>query len=115
MAVFGTNCAASGYDMQIEILTSQLQKLESERAQKLDVLNKCEKEVKGFKIAGISTLALTGVGIYANIRLHKNLSGMSGGGRVGTGGYDTRSIAQITDDNIRALCEEFPDEPECKG
>ena len=41
----------------------------SEKQRKLDQLEQCSKKTKGFKIAGISTIGLTAVGIAGNVAL----------------------------------------------
>jgi len=47
----------------------QIAKLIKEKQQKTERLEQCAQKVKGFKIAGISTLGLTAVGIGGNIAL----------------------------------------------
>ncbi len=77
-------CPISAFAMSqrayLDMLNSQIATLEQQRTEKYAELKKCEKDTKGFKIAGISTLAATGVGIYANIALHKKLSDLKGSG-----------------------------------
>jgi len=46
-----------------------IRKLLVEKKQKMEKLEMCAKKVKGFKIAGISTLGLTAVGVGGNIAL----------------------------------------------
>jgi len=48
---------------------SQIQRLMQEKQQKYAKLEECSKKVEGFKIAGISTLGLTAIGIGANVAL----------------------------------------------
>ena len=73
-------------DIRIQMLDAQIEKLERERADKLATLQQCEKQSKNFKIAGLSTLALTGVGVYANIKLNDKLNKQNsrGGGPRGS-------------------------------
>ncbi len=47
----------------------EIQRLISEKQQKIAALEKCSRKVKGFKIAGISTIGLTTVGTIGNIAL----------------------------------------------
>ncbi len=47
----------------------EIQKLIAEKQQKIAALEECGKKVKGFKIAGISTIGLTAVGTIGNIAL----------------------------------------------
>ncbi len=47
----------------------EIQRLISEKQQKIAALEKCSRKVKGFKIAGISTIGLTAVGIAGNVAL----------------------------------------------
>ena len=71
--VFVSHDALSVTDMRIQMLDAQIANLECERAKKLTELQECEKQAKGFKIAGLSSFALTGVGIYANVKLNDAL------------------------------------------
>lgn len=102
---------------QIQILSARLESLQIERDMKIRELADCEKNVKGFRTAGLATLGATGVGIGVNIALAGKLAAVreSGGGGVARGGAsaDARSPEQVLDDNIAMLCAEFPDEPEC--
>ncbi len=71
-------------DAQINELISRRDKLKSD-------LESCEKNTRGYKIAGIATLGATGVGVVGNIKLaqeiekQKTLKG-KGGGAGGAGG-----------------------------
>ena len=82
-----TAFAELGLDIQNQMLDSQIEKLTHERDSKYEALQKCEKNTKGFKIAGITTLVATGVGIYGNIKLSQKLKGKdtTGGGSAGAG------------------------------
>ena len=70
-------------DMNEQILDAQIEKLTQERDEKYAALQECARKTKGFKIAGITTLAATGVGIYANIKLAQKRNGKdsNGGGK----------------------------------
>ena len=76
--------AASDIDFTNQMLDSEIERLTKQRDEKFAALQKCEETTKGFKIAGIATLAATGVGIYGNIKLSQKLKGKgskkSGGG-----------------------------------
>ena len=66
-------------DMQISELTARRDALRTE-------LESCEKNTRGYKIAGISTLAATGVGVVGNIALHNKIQeAQKGGTRSGSG------------------------------
>ena len=71
-------------DAQINELISRRDKLKSD-------LESCEKNTRGYKIAGIATLGATGVGVVGNIKLaqeiekQKILKGKGGGGYTGGG------------------------------
>ena len=58
---------SSNYDGQIQMLESEVAKLTAEKQQKYEELEKCASSVSGFKIAGISLLGLTAVGVGVNI------------------------------------------------
>ena len=76
-------------DMQLDI---QIQDLISRRDKLKSDLDACEKNTRGFKIAGISTLTATGVGVVGNIKLaqeiekQKLLKGKGGAGAAVSGG-----------------------------
>jgi len=55
---------------------TQLNKLMREKQQKMKVLEECSSKVKGFQIAGISTLGLTAVGIGGNVALASKQKGL---------------------------------------
>ena len=109
--------AKSDDSMLNQMLDAQIANLEREYSEKMAILQQCERETKGFKIAGITTLSLTGVGIYANVKLadklKKTSGGVSGGGALYT---DTRPQAEKDCDSIALLCEigELSGE-ECSG
>ena len=75
-------------DIKIQMLDSEIARLTHERDEKYAALQECAKSVKGFKIAGITTLIATGIGVYGNIELAKKLKNKSGGG----GGKSARVI-----------------------
>ena len=54
-----------GYDP----MNPQIQKLIATKQEKMAALEKCEGNKKGFMIAGLSTLGLTGVGVAGNVVL----------------------------------------------
>ena len=76
-------------DMQLD---AQINELISRRDKLKADLESCEKNTRGFKIAGISTLTATGVGVVGNIKLapeiekQKILKGRGGGGYAGGAG-----------------------------
>ena len=53
----------------LDYLRNEISNLEKELAQKTEKLNKCAKKNKNFKIAGATTLGLTGAGVATNIAL----------------------------------------------
>ena len=87
------------------VLDDMIWQLEQRRAAKAEALAECEKEEKKFMAWGISTLAATGAGIYANIKLHEKLSNMSGGGARGSRERDTRPQKEKDADSCELLCE----------
>lgn len=94
--------------MQSQMLDAQIEKLEQEYSEKLSALQQCEKQTKGFKIAGITTLSLTGVGIYANVKLADKLkkassSGASGGKGSPVSPTDNRSQSDKDCESVRSL------------
>lgn len=92
-------------DTQIAELTERRDALRAE-------LESCEKNTRGYKIAGISTLAATGVGVVGNIALHNKIKeAQKGGTRSGLGSYakhviqDTRSEEQKADSECADKCK----------
>jgi hypothetical protein len=105
IAICAAPAQAAPLDMRIDMLTRQLERLEAERVVKMNELTKCEKEVKNFKIAGVSALGLTGVGIGINIALAGKLSAAKSGGGRGGASVDTRSPEQVSNDNKDLFAE----------
>ena len=75
-------------DMQLD---AQIKELITRRDKLKADLEACEKNTRGFKIAGISTLAATGVGVVGNIKLAQEIEKQKllkgkGGGYAGGGG-----------------------------
>ncbi len=98
-------------EMKIQILNSQIESLTRERDEKYDKLKQCEKKTKGFKIAGLSTLIVTGFGVYGNIKLAQRLrSGASMGNRAGNAQQDTRSEEKKANDECVMFCADFPED-----
>lgn len=89
-------------DMQLE---SQIADLTQRRDKLRADLDACEKNTRGYKIAGISTIAATGVGVVGNIKLAKEIekqkllkgkggAGAAGGGRGAGGGGGLGHLSQ---------------------
>jgi hypothetical protein len=74
----------------------------------------CETKTRKFKIAGVSTLGATGVGVVGNIALHNKIQNMGSGGSGGGAGAvaDTRTEAQKVSDECKMQCKDFPDDPD---
>lgn len=106
LALFPLSVSAMSDRVQLDRLNAQIEILERQRTEKYDELKQCEKTTKGFKIAAISTLAATGVGIYANIALHKKLSKLRND--VAGGGKLTQSINISNADECKNMCEDDP-------
>lgn len=95
-------------DAQINELISRRDKLKSD-------LESCEKNTRGYKIAGIATLGATGVGVVGNIKLaqeiekQKILKGRGGGGYVGGGSGAAGTVAdtQTQEQRDESSCNEF--------
>ena len=98
----------AGADLEIrnQILDSEIERLTNERDTKYEKLQKCEKSTTGFKIAGLTTLVATGVGVYGNIKLSQKLNGKNSGksddsARV----IINKTQAEKKDDNCALLCK----------
>ena len=72
--------------------------------------------MKGFKIAGITTLAATGIGVYANIELAKKLKDKSGGGKGKSARVvDNRPQEEKDNDSHDLLCNLDPETAKAQG
>ena len=95
---------ASDIDFTNQMLDSEIERLTKQRDEKFAALQKCEETTKGFKIAGIATLAATGVGIYGNIKLSQKIknetSSSSGGTKPSYYGTDE----ELEDSNCETIC-----------
>ena len=105
--VFVPHVLLAATDVRIQILDAQIEQLERERATKLDELQQCEKQTKGFKIAGLSTLALTGIGIYANVKLSEKLKKAGSGAPGGALGGDMVDARSQNDKDCSGAKELF--------
>ena len=86
------------------ILDSEIERLTKQRDEKFEALQKCEQTTKGFKIAGIATLAATGVGIYGNIKLSQQIKGQKGKSSSHSGGG--LSAKKLTfDESCKSTCD----------
>ena len=97
--------AGADLDLQNQMLDSEIEKLTNERDEKYESLLKCENATKGFKIAGLSTLVATGIGIYGNIKLSQKLKGKNKSNHGGGGlGIPARSADQAKSDDCDEDC-----------
>lgn len=104
-------------EMKIQILNSQIESLTLERDEKYTKLKQCESKTTGFKIAGITTLVATGVGIYGNIKLAQRLRD---GDRVGIFGksvavVDPRPQEEKNEGSRNVMCESDPETAAAHG
>lgn len=93
-------------DGRYQMLNAEIERLTKQRDEKYAALQECEKNTQGFKIAGITTLVATGVGVYANVKLSQKLNGDDfGGGGASARVVDNRSQEEKNDDSCSVLCE----------
>lgn len=112
-AVFVILCPLVGYGMpsiKMQMLDADIERLTKERDTKYEELKNCEKNTQGFKIAGLTTLVATGIGVYGNIKLYQKLNGSSAsrGGRGGASGgpvIDNRSQEAKDEDSCETMCD----------
>ncbi len=99
-------CHAHGDDtIRVQMLDYQIQKLDTEYAEKSRELAKCNKIAQKLKTAGSITLATTAVGISANVALaakRSQFAGAAGGGATPT---DTRPQAEKNCTGIKKMCD----------
>ena len=93
-------------DMQSSELTARRDALRAEIAA-------CEENTHGYKVAGIATLAATGVGVVGNIALHNKIKAAQKGNSFVSNNYkpiDTSTEQEKLDVFCKDLCKELPDE-----
>jgi hypothetical protein len=67
MFAFGSVRAEDNFDIQIQLLDNEIERLTAEKQRQFSDLDRCASRVSGFRIAGISLLGLTAVGIGVNV------------------------------------------------
>ena len=99
--------ANNDLEMRNQILDNQIIDLTNERDTKYEALQKCEKSTKGFKIAGLTTLVATGVGVYGNIKLSQKLNnkGSENGAFSNERVIINKTQEEKKDDNCALLCK----------
>ena len=99
--------ADNGLDLRNQMLDSEIERLTHERDTKYEALQKCEKSTKGFKIAGLTTLVATGVGVYGNIKLSQKLNnkGSENGAFSNERVIINKTQEEKKDDNCALLCK----------
>ena len=99
--------ADANLDLRNQMLDSEIAKYTTTRDEKYSALLQCEKTTQGFKIAGITTLIATGVGVYGNIKLAQKASGNSGGAGKTAGAQgivsDNRAQSDKDCDSLKKL------------
>ena len=100
-------------DLRNQMLDSEIAKYTTTRDEKYSALLQCEKTTQGFKIAGITTLIATGVGVYGNIKLAQKASGSSRSGGGNARVVDTRPQEEKNDESCQLLCSVGAAPSEC--
>ena len=93
--------ANADLDIRNQMLDSEIERLTLKRDEKYEALQKCEKSTKGFKIAGITTLVATGIGVVGNIKLSEKLKSKSANI---VGGLNAKKLTP--DESKNQMCEE---------
>ena len=92
-AILTAFSAVADVDVTDALITRLTEQRDNLRAE----LDACQKNTRGYKIAGIATLGATAGGVYGNIKLHEKIektSGRGGGGRGGGMPGDTATEEQ---------------------
>lgn len=100
--------AEEDLNLKSQMLDEQILRLTKERDKKWEDLKQCEHNTQGFKIAGITTLVATGIGVWGNIELSKKLKEKKEDTRSNTNGglkEDTRPEEQKISDECKMFCE----------
>jgi dienelactone hydrolase len=112
--------ASYANDTLVQMLNAQIQQLTAERDAKRQMLADCQSKRQKLKIAGIATLATTGVGVGANVVMASKLASAESGGVSASGSgmpADTRSQEQKNCDTCASFkklnISPMPDE--CSG
>ena len=100
-------------DLRNQMLDSEIAKYTTTRDEKYSALLQCEKTTQGFKIAGITTLIATGVGVYGNIKLAQKANGSSRSGGGNARIVDTRPQEKKNDESCQLLCSVGAAPSEC--
>lgn len=99
---------AVSYDMQMQMLDSEIARLTAEKQQKYAELEKCAGSVKGFKIAGISLIGLTaGLAVY-NIHqagVSKGLTGQIAAAEEKKAQREAEELRRQQEDQARQVAE----------
>ena len=109
--------ADNDLEMRNQILDSEILRLTNERDTKYEKLQKCEKSTKGFKIAGISTLVATGVGVYGNVKLSQKLKNknIDRAGIGSDGMLKKRTEEEAVNEFCKGdFCQKNPEKQSCK-
>lgn len=108
MIVFLLFLPFSVYAESVDMLDYQINELVRRRDDLKKQIAECETKTRKFKIAGVSTLGATGVGVVGNIALHNKIKNMGSGGSSGGAGAvaDTRSEAQKVNDECEMFCSD---------
>jgi hypothetical protein len=99
--------ADTNLDLRNQMLDSEIEKYIKTRDEKYAALQQCEKTTQGFKIAGITTLVATGVGVYGNIKLAQKAKGKSGSGGGGTSHLAGGSDGHETLSELELECRDY--------
>ena len=93
---------------ELQKIESEIKRLETEYENKTTDLAACQKKAQNLKTAGITTLAVTGAGVVANVALYKKYSAnKSGSGGIGGGSFGVvnKSQEQKDADSCAEGCE----------
>ena len=103
-------CAVHAETDYIDIQIRELQQRRDTLQAELDA---CEENTRKFKIAGVATLGVTGVGVVGNIALHNEIKKIeqakSGGGYSGgsAGGGAPKADNRSDEQKDKDACQEF--------
>jgi len=86
-----------------QMLDNEIERLTMQRDEKYAELQKCEKSTKGFKIAGITTLVATGVGVYGNIKLSQKIKGKKA---IVSSGGGLNAKVLTADESQKQMCDD---------
>lgn len=95
-----------------DVLDNKINELTKRRDELKLAISQCESKTNKFKIAGITTLGVTGVGIAGNVALHNKIQNLNGRGS-NSGGLVGNKIVLTPEEKENEDCAMFLINSDC--